>query len=93
MVLDYDGENPIGVLGICGDGGYGILSDADRTGQAERAPATLQMPKDQTVNMSSFVALAEDLEQQLRPSRRERHIAEFVDDQQLLADELTLKTQ
>jgi len=42
---------------------------------------------------ASFVALAEDLEQQLGPSRRERHIAEFVYDQELVARELTLKTQ
>jgi hypothetical protein len=42
---------------------------------------------------ASFVALAEDLEQQLCPSRRERHIAEFVHDQQLVAGELTLKAQ
>ena len=37
--------------------------------------------------------LAEHLEQQLGPGRRERHIAEFVDDQQLVAGELTLKAQ
>ena len=42
---------------------------------------------------ASLVALAEDLKQQLGPSRRERHIAEFVDDQQLIAGELTLKAQ
>ncbi len=55
MILDYVGEKLIGVLGTSGDDGYGILSDADRTGQAERAPATLQMPTDQTVNMSCFL--------------------------------------
>src|SRR5208283_2542198 len=45
------------------------------------------------VHAASLVALAEDLEQQLGPSRRERHIAEFIDDQQLVAGELTLKAQ
>jgi hypothetical protein len=50
-----------------------------------------QIARDQRA--ASFVALAEDLEQQLGPSRRERHIAEFVDDQQLVAGELTLKAQ
>jgi hypothetical protein len=42
---------------------------------------------------ASFVALTEDLEQQLGPNRGERHIAEFVDDQQLVSGELTLKAQ
>ncbi len=42
---------------------------------------------------ATFVALAEDLEQQLGPRRRQRHIAKFVDDQQLVAGELTLKAQ
>jgi hypothetical protein len=41
----------------------------------------------------AFGPLAEDLEQQLGPSRRERDIAEFVDDQQLVAGELTLKAR
>jgi hypothetical protein len=50
-----------------------------------------QIARDQRA--ASLVALAEDLEQQLGPSRRERHIAEFVDDQQLVAGELTLKAQ
>jgi len=50
-----------------------------------------QIVRDQ--HAASLVALAEDLEQQLGPSRRERHIAEFVDDQQLVAGELTLKAQ
>jgi hypothetical protein len=50
-----------------------------------------QIARDQRA--ASLVALAEDLEQQLGPSRRERHIAEFVDDQELLAGELTLKAQ
>ncbi len=48
-----------------------------------------QIARDQRA--ASLVALAEDLEQQLGPSRRERHIAEFVDDQQLVAGKLTLK--
>ena len=42
---------------------------------------------------AALVPLAEHLEQQLGPGRRERHIAEFVDDQQLVAGELTLKAQ
>src|ERR1022692_471550 len=50
-----------------------------------------QIARDQRA--ASLVALAEDLEQQLGPSRRERHIAEFVDDQQLVAGELTLKSE
>ena len=50
-----------------------------------------QIARDQSA--ASFVALAEDLEKQLGPSRRERHIAEFIDDQQLLTGELTLKAQ
>ena len=50
-----------------------------------------QIARDQRA--ASLVALAEDLEQQLGPSRGERHIAEFIDDQQLVAGELTLKAQ
>ena len=50
-----------------------------------------QIARDQRA--ASLGALAEDLEQQLGPSRRERHIAEFVDNQQLVAGELTLKAQ
>ena len=41
---------------------------------------------------AAFVALAEDLEQQLGASRRERHVAQLVDDQQLQAGELALQT-
>ena len=44
-----------------------------------------QIARDQRA--ASLVALTEDLEQQLGPSHRERHIAEFVDDQQLVARE------
>jgi hypothetical protein len=42
-----------------------------------------QIARDQ--RPASLVALAEDLEQQFGPGRREWHIAEFVDDQQLVA--------
>ena len=38
----------------------------------------------------AFIALAEDLEQQLGAGLRQRHIAELVDDQQLVAGELAL---
>ena len=38
-----------------------------------------QIARDQRA--ATLVALAEDLEQELSPGRRERHIAEFVDDQ------------
>jgi len=40
---------------------------------------------------AALVALAEDLEQQLGPGWRQRHVAEFVDDQDLVACELTLE--
>ena len=50
-----------------------------------------QIARDQRA--ASLVALAEDLEQQLGSGWRERHVAEFVDDQQLVAGELTLKPQ
>ena len=50
-----------------------------------------QIARDQRA--ASLVALAEDLEQQLGTGHREWYIAEFVDDQQLVAGELTLKTQ
>ena len=42
---------------------------------------------------AAFVALAEDLEQQFRAGLRERHIAEFVDDEQLDGGELRLKSE
>ena len=40
---------------------------------------------------AAFVTLAEGLEQQLCARRRERDIAQFVDDQELVAGELTLQ--
>ena len=40
-----------------------------------------------------LVALGEDLEEQLGAGLRQRHIAELVDDQQILLGELLLKTQ
>ena len=41
----------------------------------------------------SFVAAAEDVEQQLAPALREGHIAEFVDDRQADPGELVLKAE
>ena len=40
-----------------------------------------------------IVTLAEDLEQKLGASRRQRHIAEFIDDQKLVGGELSLEAQ
>ena len=40
-----------------------------------------------------FVSLAEDLEQQLGAGLRQWHIAEFVDDEQLVTGELALQAQ
>src|SRR6516162_6208669 len=37
---------------------------------------------------AALVTLAEDLKQELGASLRQRHIAEFIDDQQLVTDEL-----
>src|SRR5215213_10599530 len=42
---------------------------------------------------AALVALAEHLEQQLRPALRERHEAELVDDQQPVAGQLLLQAQ
>ena len=42
---------------------------------------------------AAFVALAEDLEQQLGAGRRERDVAQFIDDQKLVAGELSLQAQ
>src|ERR1700720_1951644 len=39
---------------------------------------------------AALVSLAEDLEQELRAGRRQRHVAEFVDDQQLVGSQLAL---
>ena len=39
------------------------------------------------------MTISDDLKQKLRPRRRERHIAQFVDDQQLVAGQLLLKAQ
>src|SRR5271154_6972033 len=39
---------------------------------------------------AALVTLAEDLEQELRPGRRQGHIAELIDDQQLVAGDLAL---
>ncbi len=42
---------------------------------------------------AALVALAEDLKQQLSPGLRQRHVAEFVDHQELVAGELALQPQ
>src|ERR1700737_5438260 len=42
---------------------------------------------------ATFVTLAEDLEEQFRAGLRERHIAEFVDDEQFDGGELRLEFQ
>ena len=42
---------------------------------------------------AALVALAEHLEQQLGAGLRQRHVAEFVDDQELVAGKLALKPQ
>src|SRR5260370_19933991 len=42
---------------------------------------------------AALVALAEDLEEQIAPSWRQRHVAQFVDDQELVAGELTLEAE
>src|SRR5271155_1137899 len=39
---------------------------------------------------AALVTLAEDLEQELRAGRRQGHIAEFIDDQQLVGRQLAL---
>ena len=39
------------------------------------------------------MALAEDLEQQFRSGLRQRHIAQFINDQQLCRDEVLLQSQ
>jgi hypothetical protein len=39
-----------------------------------------------------FVTLAEDLEHQLGAGLRQRHVSEFVDDQQLVGGVLTLQS-
>jgi hypothetical protein len=42
---------------------------------------------------ATLVALREDLKQQLGAGRRQRHVTELVDDQQLVGRELTLEPQ
>src|SRR5499427_10004160 len=42
---------------------------------------------------AALVTLAEDLEQELRARRRQRYIAELVDDQQLVGGQLTLEAE
>ena len=42
---------------------------------------------------AALVALAEDLEQQLGAGRRQRDVAQLVDDQKLVAGELALQAQ
>jgi hypothetical protein len=42
---------------------------------------------------AAFVALAEDLEQQLGAGRREWDVSQFIHDQKLVAAELTLQAQ
>ena len=39
---------------------------------------------------AALVALREDLEQQFGPGRRQRHVAEFINDQQLITGKLAL---
>src|SRR5215831_6237688 len=46
-----------------------------------------------TMIEAALVTLAEDLEQQLRTGRRQRYIAELVDDQQLVGRELALEAK
>src|SRR6266446_10883467 len=40
---------------------------------------------------AALVALAEDLKQQLGAGRRQRYVAEFIDDQQLVTSQLALQ--
>src|SRR5450759_3944651 len=42
---------------------------------------------------ATFVALAEHLEQELGAGRRERHIAQFIDDQELYRGQVALQLQ
>src|SRR5260370_35742681 len=42
---------------------------------------------------AALVALAEDLEEQIAPSWRQRHVAQFVDDQGLVAGALPLEAE
>ena len=42
---------------------------------------------------AAFVPLGEHLKQQLGAGLRQRHVAELVDDQQLVGDQLALETQ
>ncbi len=42
---------------------------------------------------AAFVALADQLEQEFRPGARQRHEAQFIDDQQLIGGERLLQAQ
>src|SRR5882672_2069846 len=42
---------------------------------------------------AALVSLAEDLEQELRPGRRQGHVAELIDNQQLVTRQLALEAE
>ena len=46
-----------------------------------------------TIGGAALIALAEDLEQELRAGRRKGYIAEFIDDQQLVTGQLALEAE
>jgi hypothetical protein len=80
------------------------LEDVDVVGEAIEQRAGQALGREHTSPLiegqiagdddrAAFVALAEDLEQQLGAVRRERDVAQFIDDQKLVAGELTLEAQ
>src|SRR5665647_2542796 len=67
-----------------------------RTGQAlgaEHRRPFLEWKVRSDDGRATFVALAEHLEQKLGAGRRERHIAQFIDDQQLYRGQIALQLQ
>ena len=68
----------------------------ERTGEPLRAENARPLIERQIAGdqrAAALVALAEDLEQQFGSGWRERHVAEFIDDQQPVAGELALEPQ
>ena len=70
-----------------------IEQRAGEPGAAEDAGPFLERQVRRDDGRAAFMTLAEDLEEQLRTGLRERHIAEFIDDEELDGGELSLELE
>src|ERR1700724_4356093 len=73
--------------------GQSVEQSAGQTLGAEHARPLVEWQIAGDDRRASLIAVAEDLEQQLGSGLRQRHIAESVDDEQLVSRQLALQTQ